>query len=81
MTYTSILRLNAPKKYHTLQQKRNVQDFQKYSLTRKQNCDRLLKNSGEQKNAELTFYNESYVPVLQTYLDVIVFRLDAQLRR
>lgn len=36
---------------------------------------------GEHGNAELTFYNESYVHVLQTYLEVIVFRLDAQLRR
>ena len=36
---------------------------------------------GEHGNAELTFYNERYVHVLQTYLEVIVFRLDAQLRR
>ena len=30
---------------------------------------------------KLTFYNELYVYVLQTYLKVIVFRFDAQLRR
>ena len=39
------------------------------------------KSLGEHGNEELTFYNESYVHVLQTYLKVIVFRLDAQLRR
>ena len=39
------------------------------------------KSLGEHGNAELTFYNELYVHVLQTYLKVIVFRLDAQLRR
>ena len=39
------------------------------------------KNLGEHGNAELTFYNELYVHVLQTYLKVIVFRFDAQLRR
>ena len=53
----------------------------KYSLTYKLNCDRLLKSLGEHKNAEFTSYNEPYVHVLQTYLEVIVFRLDAQLRR
>ena len=41
--------------------------------------ERLLKNLGEHGNAELIYYNELYV--LQTYLEVIVFRLDAQLRR
>lgn len=50
-------------------------------LTYKWNYDRLLKSLGEHGNAELTFYNESYVHVLRTYLEVIVFRLDAQLRR
>lgn len=39
------------------------------------------KSLGEHGNAEFTFYNEPYVHVLQTYLEVIVFRLDAQLRR
>ena len=39
------------------------------------------KSLGEHENAELTFYNELYVHVLQTYLEVIVFRLCAQLRR
>ena len=38
------------------------------------------KNLGEHGNAELTFYNELYVHVLRTYLEVIVFRLDARLR-
>jgi hypothetical protein len=41
----------------------------------------FFKSLGEHGNAELTFYNEPYVHVLQTYLEVIVFRLDAQLRR
>ena len=39
------------------------------------------KSLGEHGNAELTFYNELYVHVLRTYLEVIVFRLGAQLRR
>lgn len=40
-----------------------------------------LKSLGEHGNAEFTSYNELYVHALQTYLEVIVFRLDAQLRR
>ena len=39
------------------------------------------KSLGEHGNAELTYYNELYVHVLQTYLEVIVFRLNAQLHR
>ena len=42
---------------------------------------RNKKSLGEYGNEELTYFNELYVDVLQTYLEVIVFRLDAQLRR